>query len=82
MNKQLNAIILAAGQGTRLKIDRPKPLAPLAGRCLLDYVIDAVTGLKNEVGIEISTGIVVGHKKELIEKHLEIAFSNDKFHIT
>jgi bifunctional UDP-N-acetylglucosamine pyrophosphorylase/glucosamine-1-phosphate N-acetyltransferase len=36
------AIILAAGQGTRMKSDIPKVLHQIGGRFLVDYVIDAI----------------------------------------
>ena len=37
----LSVVILAAGQGKRMKSDLPKVLQPLAGRPLLAHVIDA-----------------------------------------
>ena len=37
----LTVVILAAGQGKRMKSDLPKVLQPLAGRPLLAHVIDA-----------------------------------------
>jgi len=39
-------IILAAGQGKRMRSDLPKVLHPLAGRPLLDHVIEAARALK------------------------------------
>ena len=36
------AVILAAGQGTRMKSPLPKVLHKVGGRCLLDRVIDTV----------------------------------------
>lgn len=39
------AIILAAGQGTRMKSPLPKVLHPVGGRAMLDHAIDAAEGL-------------------------------------
>jgi bifunctional UDP-N-acetylglucosamine pyrophosphorylase / glucosamine-1-phosphate N-acetyltransferase len=38
------AVILAAGEGTRMKSDLPKVLHPLAGRSMLGHVIHTVSG--------------------------------------
>lgn len=37
------AVVLAAGQGTRMRSDLPKVLHPLGGRPLIDHVVDAAT---------------------------------------
>ena len=39
------AVILAAGQGTRMKTNRPKVLHKIAGRTLIDHAIDAAQAL-------------------------------------
>ena len=41
----LSIVILAAGQGKRMRSDLPKVLQPLAGRPLLAHVIDCARGL-------------------------------------
>jgi len=41
----LHVVILAAGQGTRMKSSRPKVLQPLAGRPLLAHVLGRALGL-------------------------------------
>jgi bifunctional N-acetylglucosamine-1-phosphate-uridyltransferase/glucosamine-1-phosphate-acetyltransferase GlmU-like protein len=41
----LSVVILAAGQGKRMKSDLPKVLQPLAGRPLLGHVLDTAAGL-------------------------------------
>ncbi len=59
--RKLITVILAAGEGTRMKSDLPKVLHPLAGRSLLDWVIDAAEGAGR-----LSTRIVVtgrGHER-------------------
>ncbi len=59
--RKLIAVILAAGEGTRMKSDLPKVLHPSAGRSLLDWVIDAAEGAGR-----LSTRVVVtgkGHER-------------------
>ncbi len=43
--KPLSVVILAAGQGKRMKSDLPKVLQPLAGHPLLAHVLDAASAL-------------------------------------
>ena len=50
------ALVLAAGQGTRMKSDLPKVLHPMAGRPLLAHVLDAL----DELGVG-RTLVVIGH---------------------
>jgi bifunctional UDP-N-acetylglucosamine pyrophosphorylase/glucosamine-1-phosphate N-acetyltransferase len=44
----LTVVILAAGQGNRMKSDIPKVLHPIAGESMLGYVIDVVRQLEPE----------------------------------
>ena len=45
---RLGVVILAAGQGTRMRSRRPKVLHPLAGKPLLGHVLDAARALAPE----------------------------------
>jgi bifunctional UDP-N-acetylglucosamine pyrophosphorylase / glucosamine-1-phosphate N-acetyltransferase len=45
MSRRLAAVVMAAGQGTRMKSATPKHLHPLLGRRLVDWVVDAVRSL-------------------------------------
>lgn len=58
---KLSVIILAGGSGTRMMSNLPKVLHPLAGKALLDHVIDAVLPLNPD---EIF--VVYGHKGEMV----------------
>jgi bifunctional UDP-N-acetylglucosamine pyrophosphorylase / glucosamine-1-phosphate N-acetyltransferase len=58
----LEIVIMAAGKGTRMKSVRPKVLHRLAGRSLLQHVLDAVAGLTPE-----HTLVVTGHGAETVE---------------
>ncbi len=65
--RALKAVILAAGRGTRmlpLTYTRPKHMLPVAGKPLLEHIIDFLRGNKIT---EIT--LVVRHMKEHIIKH-------------
>jgi bifunctional UDP-N-acetylglucosamine pyrophosphorylase/glucosamine-1-phosphate N-acetyltransferase len=58
---EARALVLAAGQGTRMHSDLAKVLHLMAGRPLLAYVLDAVA----ELGVE-RTLVVIGHQRERV----------------
>jgi bifunctional UDP-N-acetylglucosamine pyrophosphorylase/glucosamine-1-phosphate N-acetyltransferase len=58
----MNVVVMAAGKGTRMKSALPKVLHRLAGRSLLQHVLDTVGGLGNT-----HTVLVTGHGAELVE---------------
>lgn len=60
------AVILAAGQGTRMKSDRPKVSFEICGRPLVRHVVEAVAALK-----PAKTVVVVGHGREQVKSALE-----------
>lgn len=55
------AVILAAGQGTRMKSPTPKVLHPVAGRAMLDHAIDAA----EQLGCERIVVVVGAHSPEV-----------------
>jgi bifunctional UDP-N-acetylglucosamine pyrophosphorylase/glucosamine-1-phosphate N-acetyltransferase len=57
----LDVVILAAGQGTRMRSRLPKVLQPLAGRPLLSHVIDMALGLD-----QARVHVVYGHGGEQV----------------
>jgi len=62
----LEVIILAAGQGTRMKSSLPKVLHKVAGRPLLEHVVLAAQVLEPS-----AIHIVVGHGAEQVQKTLQ-----------
>ncbi len=46
----LEIVILAAGQGTRMRSALPKVLHPVAGKPMLGHVIDTARGLGSRRG--------------------------------
>ena len=59
----VSAIVLAAGEGTRMRSSRPKPLHMICGRAMVLHVIHALEKLAPE-----RAAIVVGHGAEQVTK--------------
>lgn len=68
---QPEIVILAAGQGTRMKSSLPKVLHKLAGKPLLQHVISTVNQLS-----KTSHHVIVGYGAE----HIKQEFQNDSLH--
>lgn len=64
--RPLAAVVLAAGEGTRMRSSLPKVLHPLCGRPMLLHVVDALVALPLERVV-----IVVGHGAERVTKTLQ-----------
>ena len=64
-NLHLNIIILAAGQGTRMKSSLPKVLHPLAGKALVQHVINVSKKLNPEI-----INVVYGHGGEQVQQQI------------
>lgn len=62
----MNIVILAAGMGKRMHSKLPKVLQPLAGRPMLDWVLDRVSSLASGAVV-----LVVGHGAELVRARYE-----------
>lgn len=58
-------VILAAGKGTRMKSRLPKVLHPLAGRPLIDHVLELARSLEPD-----RTIVVVGYRADQVRQHL------------
>lgn len=65
-DRPLAAIILAAGQGTRMKSEKHKVLHPIAGKSMLHHLLDTV----DSIGVQ-RTVVVVGARREQIEASVE-----------
>ena len=60
----IDAIILAAGQGTRMKSNKAKVLHQLGGKSLLQHVVDAINPLS------VSINIVISNDAELVKNSI------------
>jgi bifunctional UDP-N-acetylglucosamine pyrophosphorylase/glucosamine-1-phosphate N-acetyltransferase len=63
--RSLSAVVLAAGEGTRMRSARPKPLHLLCGRAMVLYVLDSLETSDVDRAV-----IVVGHGAERVTKKL------------
>ena len=72
-----NAVILAGGQGKRMKSDKPKALTEILGKPILGWIISALEG----AGIE-NICVVTGFASRYIEEYLagkyETAFQSER----
>ncbi|MDQ3680088.1 MAG: NTP transferase domain-containing protein [Actinomycetota bacterium] len=62
-SRPLSAVVLAAGEGARMRSARPKPLHVLCGRAMVMHVIHALAGLRVDRVV-----VVVGHGGEQVTK--------------
>ncbi|MCD1585925.1 bifunctional UDP-N-acetylglucosamine diphosphorylase/glucosamine-1-phosphate N-acetyltransferase GlmU [Vreelandella titanicae] len=71
--QELDIVILAAGKGTRMRSQIPKVLHPLAGKPMVQHVLDTASGLQPD-----RTHVVIGHgadqlREVLAEKPVKFA---------
>jgi len=64
-DRPLSAIVLAAGHGTRMRSERPKPLHVLVGKPMVVWVLDALADCDVE-----KVAVVVGHGGDAVTKRL------------
>lgn len=69
MTDSLATVILSAGKGTRMKSDLPKVLHPLAGKPLINHVIETALAIGSERII-----CIVGYKREQVIESVERDF--------
>jgi len=67
----LDIVILAAGQGTRMRSALPKVLHPVAGQAMLAHVIETARSLKPS-----AIHVVIGHGAERVREQLAAADLN------
>ncbi len=70
----ISVVILAAGQGTRMKSTTPKVLHEISGKSMLFHAIDAAQEISNDITV------VLYHQAERIQKEIEAVYANIRFH--
>jgi bifunctional UDP-N-acetylglucosamine pyrophosphorylase/glucosamine-1-phosphate N-acetyltransferase len=72
----MNIVILAAGQGKRMQSALPKVLQTLAGKPLLQHVLNTALGLQGKT-TKNGPIVVVGHGASDVKKFLQVASEQD-----
>lgn len=71
----ISVVILAAGQGTRMRSSTPKVLHTISGKPMLFHAIDAA----REISTDIT--VVLYHQAERIREEIEAVYQGIQFHI-
>ena len=66
MEKELRAIILGAGKGTRMKSSQPKVLHEIFSKPLIGWVLDAI----NKLHHKMQSIVIIGHGAHDVEEYL------------
>ncbi|MEV5972618.1 bifunctional UDP-N-acetylglucosamine diphosphorylase/glucosamine-1-phosphate N-acetyltransferase GlmU [Streptomyces sp. NPDC051921] len=72
-NRPAAVVVLAAGEGTRMKSKTPKVLHEIAGRSLVGHVVSAARELEPEDLV-----VVVGHAREQVKGHLDAYYAGTR----
>ncbi|MEU2428018.1 bifunctional UDP-N-acetylglucosamine diphosphorylase/glucosamine-1-phosphate N-acetyltransferase GlmU [Streptomyces sp. NPDC007861] len=73
VNRPAAVVVLAAGEGTRMKSKTPKVLHEIAGRSLVGHVVSAARELEPEELV-----VVVGHASEQVREHLAAHYAGTR----
>ena len=71
----ISVVILAAGQGTRMKSTTPKVLHEISGKPMLFHAIDAAQQISDDITV------VLYHQAERIQKQIEESYEGIIFHM-
>ena len=70
---KIEAIVLAAGKGTRMKSDLPKVMHNVAGKPMIAWIIEALKPVCSVLNV------VTGHGREIVEDYIGKNFPDVKF---
>ena len=71
----ISVVILAAGQGTRMKSSTPKVLHEISGKAMLFHAIDAAQSISDDITV------ILYHQAQNIQTKIEAEYSGIHFHI-
>jgi bifunctional UDP-N-acetylglucosamine pyrophosphorylase/glucosamine-1-phosphate N-acetyltransferase len=79
MKSTIGAVILAAGEGKRLKLDAPKPLAPCLDKKLIDFPLRELQKFFSRNNLIGTMTAVVGFQKEKVQSYISGRYPNVKY---
>ncbi len=71
----VSVVILAAGQGTRMKSDTPKVLHEISGKPMLFHIVEAARALSDDITV------VLYHRADAVREAIEAHYDNIAFHL-
>ena len=71
----ISVVILAAGQGTRMKSTTPKVLHEISGKAMLFHAIDAAKEISDDITV------VLYHQAKRVQDEIEKHYTNIHFHM-
>ena len=74
-SKSISVVILAAGQGTRMKSTTPKVLHEISGKSMLFHAIDAAQEISDDITV------VLYHQAERIQKEIDTRYEGIVYHL-
>jgi len=81
MGMSIGAVILAAGEGKRLKLDSPKPLAPCLDKKLVDFPLKEIQKFFTRNNLKGFRTAVVGHQRQIVTTYIASRYADVKFAI-
>lgn len=81
MSLTIGAVILAAGEGKRLKLDAAKPLAPCLDKKLVDFPLREIEKFFARNKLVGTKTAVIGHQRELVQTYIASRYPEVKYAI-
>lgn len=79
MSLSVGAVVLAAGEGKRLKLNAPKPLAPCLDKKLVDFPLKELGKFFKSNNLNGNITAVIGHQRDIVKEYIYSNHPNVNF---
>ncbi|MGI6394249.1 MAG: NTP transferase domain-containing protein [bacterium] len=69
----IEAIVLAAGKGTRMNSEMPKVMHPVLSKPIIGWIVETLESVSNSINV------VTGYGRKMVEEYLEENYEHIKF---